>query len=46
MFDYKEEINKYRPLPEPDEAQDIVDNDDVEDIMDILKKLYGRLNKE
>ena len=46
MFDYKQEIKKYHPLPEPDEAQDLVDNNDVEDIMDILKKLYSDRNKE
>lgn len=45
MFDYKHEINKYHLLPEPKEAQEIVDNNDVEDIMDILKQLYARSNK-
>lgn len=46
MFDYKQEINKYQPLPEPKQAQSIIENNDVEDIIDILKKLYFRTNKE
>lgn len=46
MFNYKKEISKYRPLPEPSEAKEIVDNHDIEDIMDILKQLYTRPNKE
>ncbi len=45
MFDFKQEINKYHPLPEPEEAKEIVDNNDVEDIMDILRQIYARSNK-
>lgn len=45
MFDYKQEINKYKPLPEPKEAESIVENNDVEDITDILKALYFKINK-
>ncbi|MGN1318637.1 MAG: hypothetical protein ACI4VF_06430 [Lachnospirales bacterium] len=45
MFDYKQEINKYQPLPEPKQAQKIVENNDVSDIIDILKQLYFRTNK-
>ncbi len=46
MFDYKQEINKYQPLPEPKQAKAIIENNDVEDIMDILKQLYSRRNRE
>jgi hypothetical protein len=41
MFDYKEELSKYQPLPEPKQAKKIVEHDDVEDIMDILRQLYS-----
>ena len=43
MFDYKQEIGKYKPLPEPEEANKLAKGNDVEDIMDILNKLYSRL---
>lgn len=42
MFDYKEELSKFQPLPEPEEAQKTVENNDVEDIMDLLRKLSSR----
>lgn len=46
MFDYKQEISKFQPLPEPKQAQKVVDKNEVEDIMDILKQLYSKSNKE
>ena len=42
MIDFKEEINKYKPIRPIDDVEDAV-RDEVIDIMDLLQYISGRL---
>lgn len=38
MINFEDEIKKYKPILEIDEIEDEIANDDIIDVMDILKK--------
>lgn len=39
MIDFKSEIEKYKPLLEIDNIEENIRNDEIQDIMDLLKEL-------
>lgn len=39
MLDYDEEVRKFEPSPELDEADDAIYKRDLRDVMDIVKEL-------
>ena len=41
MIDFKEEINKYKPIKTVDEVEDAV-RDEITDIMDLLQYISGK----
>lgn len=49
MFDFKRELAKYQPLPEIEQVDEKVNDNNIEDIIDLLKDLkrsgtaFGRL---
>ena len=42
MIDFKEEINKYKPVLSVDEVESVV-NDEVKDMMDLLQYLTKQI---
>jgi flagellar biogenesis protein FliO len=45
MINFDEEIKKFQPSPEIEQAEDVINNNDLTDITDILKELLKE-NKE
>jgi hypothetical protein len=41
MIDFKEEINKYKPIRSVDEVEDAI-KDEILDIMDLLQYISGK----
>ncbi|CUH93538.1 hypothetical protein [Herbinix luporum] len=39
MINFEEEIEKFQPSPEIEQAEDVIYNNDLMDISDILKEL-------
>lgn len=39
MINFEEEIEKFQPSPEIEQAEDVIYNNDLMDILDILKEL-------
>ncbi|NLL72158.1 MAG: hypothetical protein GX237_01335 [Clostridiales bacterium] len=39
MINFEEEIEKFQPSPEIEQAEDVIYNNDLTDISDILKEL-------
>ncbi len=39
MINFDEEIQKFEPSPEIEQAEDVINNNDLTDISDILKEL-------
>ncbi len=39
MINFDEEIEKFQPSPEIEQAEDVINNNDLTDITDILKEL-------
>jgi hypothetical protein len=39
MFDFKKEISKYKPMHEIDEIEQVINENEIQDIMDMLKML-------
>ncbi len=39
MINFEEEIEKFKPSPEIEQAEDVIYNNDLMDISDILKEL-------
>jgi len=39
MINFEEEIEKFQPSPEIEQAEDLINNNDLTDISDILKAL-------
>ena len=37
MIDFKSELSKYKPIMEVDEVETSINNNDVRDLLDILK---------
>ena len=44
MIDFKEEINKYKPILSVDEVESVV-NDEVRDMMDLLQYITKQLKE-
>ena len=45
MIDFDEEIEKFQPSLEVEQAEDVINNNDLTDVTDILKELLKE-NKE
>ena len=45
MIDFKEEVNKYKPVLSVDDVENVI-NDEVKDMMDLLQHITNQLNKE
>lgn len=45
MIDFDEEIQKFQPSLEVDEAEDVINNNDLTDITDIMKTLLKQMNQ-
>lgn len=46
MINFEEELSKFKPSPEIEQAEDIIQNNDMTDISDIIKELLKRSNDE
>ncbi|NLK73925.1 MAG: hypothetical protein GX288_01370 [Clostridiales bacterium] len=46
MINFEEELSKFIPSPEIEQAEDIIQNNDMTDISDIIKELLKRNNDE
>ena len=44
MINFKEEINKYKPVLSVDDVESVI-NDEVKDIMDLLQHISNQLNE-
>jgi hypothetical protein len=42
MFDFEEELKKFEPSPELDDAEDAIYTHDLRDVMDIVQELLNR----
>lgn len=45
MIDFEEEISKFQPSLEVDQAEDAIYNNDLTDATDIIKELIKETNK-
>ena len=45
MIDFKEEINKYKPILSVDDVETTVVNDEVKDIMDLLQYITKQIKE-
>lgn len=45
MINFDEEIQKFQPSLEVDEAEDVINNNDMTDITDIMKSLLKQMNQ-
>lgn len=39
MIDFKKELENYKPINEIDDIEDLIANDELKDIMDLLRDL-------
>lgn len=39
MIDFKSELNKFKPILEIDDVEDTIRNDEIQDVMDLLKQI-------
>lgn len=46
MIDFEEEIKKFQPSLEVDDAEDAIYNNDVPDITDLINKIVGDLSEK
>lgn len=46
MIDFEEEIKKFQPSLEVDDAEDAIYNNDVPDITDLINKIVGELSEK
>jgi hypothetical protein len=45
MINFDEEINKFKPSMEIEQAEDVINNNDLTDVTDILKEIL-KANKD
>ncbi|MGF7145255.1 hypothetical protein HNQ56_003696 [Anaerotaenia torta] len=45
MINFEEEIEKFQPSPEVEQAEDVINNNDLTDVTDIMKEIL-KGNKE
>ena len=43
MIDFKEEIQKYKPVMEIDEVESAIQSDEIKDLMDILQYIIRKI---
>lgn len=46
MIDFKEEIQKYKPIVELDDVEDSIRLDEISDVTDFLKQIVNQLNSK
>ncbi len=46
MIDFKEEINKYKPIMGMDEVERAVQTDEIKDVMDLLQYITKQISIE
>lgn len=46
MIDFREEINKYKPIIGMDDVEKAVQTDEVRDVMDLLQYLAKQISAE
>ncbi|MCL2708953.1 MAG: hypothetical protein FWF03_07560 [Defluviitaleaceae bacterium] len=49
MIDFKDEINKYKPVLGMDDVEDAINNasfDEIKDIMDLLQHISGKIKAD
>ncbi len=46
MLNFEEELAKFKPIPEVDEAADMISEEPLVDITDILKKMMEKQTSE
>lgn len=46
MINFEEEIEKFQPSPEIEQAEDVIYNNDLTDISDILRELINEKNQD
>lgn len=46
MIDFEEELKKYKPSPEVEEAEETIYNHDMTDMTDILKEMMQELTND
>ena len=44
MIDFKEEIQKYKPVLETDEVESAVQSDETKDLMDLLQYIIRKIS--
>jgi hypothetical protein len=45
MINFDEEIQKFQPSPEIEQAEDVINNNDLTDVTDILKEILKGTKK-
>lgn len=45
MINFDEEIQKFQPSLEVDEAEDVINSNDLTDVTDIIKTLLKQMNQ-
>lgn len=45
MINYDEEIQKFQPSLEVDEAEEVINSNDLTDVTDIIKTLLKQMNQ-
>ncbi|MCL2461783.1 MAG: hypothetical protein FWF44_03895 [Defluviitaleaceae bacterium] len=43
MIDFKEEIQKYKPVMEIDEVEAAIQSDEIKDVMDLLQYIIRKI---
>ena len=46
MINFEEELEKFQPSLEVDEAEEAINNNDLTDVTDLLKELMKEMNKK
>lgn len=45
MIDFEEELKKFQPLPEIEDAEEEIYNRDLTDLVDVMKRMISRDGK-
>lgn len=46
MINFKEELQKFKPILEVDDIEDSIHSDELQDLLDILNHLSSAVNKD
>jgi len=44
MIDFREEIQKYKPVLETDEVESAIQSDEIKDLMDLLQYIIRKIS--